>query len=412
VGGDAVPTALGRPARRDVDRAADETLRDLQRLLAESVQRLRRDSGCSSAVAWALRRDGTPYLAAADFVGDAPVEPDAASFAEIVALPGATDLEGPHATEDLLDLARRLRVRAVAPVTAPEAAPMAALLVSGEVRPRTLALLDSASRRLAWPLATALALGRLLQIDDEVRQLDRLAALGTLAAEIAHEVRNPLVTLQTFVELLPARREDPEFLTRYLDVVSGELRRMNRLLDLVLEHAQAGPPNAAGGSTAGPVLEALEELLRQRASQRGVVLEVRGKDAGDRVALAEDALRQVVDRVALAEDALRQVVLNLALNAIDATPGGGRVWIEARGGKRETLLVVRDEGPGIPAARRARVFEPFFSTRTDCPGGLGLAITRRRRGAGGRCRVPRPPPERLAGRRAEPVVRGGPPWYP
>jgi signal transduction histidine kinase len=362
-GGDAVPTALGRPARRDVDRAADETLRDLQRLLAESVQRLRRDSGCTAAVAWALRRDGTPYLAAADFVGDPPVEPDAASFAEIVALPGATDLEAPHAPEGLLDLARRLRVRAVAPVTAPESAPMAALLVSGEVRPRTLALLDNASRRLAWPLATALALGRLLRIDDEVRQLDRLAALGTLAAEIAHEVRNPLVTLQTFVELLPARREDPEFLTRYLDVVSGELRRMNRLLDLVLEHAQARPPDAAGGATAGPVLEALEELLRQRASQRGVVLEVLGRDAGDRVALAEDALRQVV--------------LNLALNAIDATPGGGHVWIEARGGKRETLIVVRDEGPGIPAARRARVFEPFFSTRTDCPGGLGLAITRR-----------------------------------
>ncbi len=81
--------------------------------------------------------------------------------------------------------------------------------------------------------------------------------------------------------------------------------------------------------------------------------------------------------VALAPDRLRQVVLNLAINAIDATPEGGVVRLEARASDRGVLVVVSDRGPGIPEDLRSRVFEPFFSGRNDRPGGLGLAISRR-----------------------------------
>jgi signal transduction histidine kinase len=80
---------------------------------------------------------------------------------------------------------------------------------------------------------------------------------------------------------------------------------------------------------------------------------------------------------AIAEDALRQVLLNLVLNALDATPRGGDVRLLARGLGRAVEIAVEDRGPGVPRALRRRVFEPFFSTRTDRPGGLGLAIARR-----------------------------------
>ncbi|MFB3118299.1 MAG: ATP-binding protein, partial [Myxococcota bacterium] len=77
------------------------------------------------------------------------------------------------------------------------------------------------------------------------------------------------------------------------------------------------------------------------------------------------------------EDRLRQVLLNLLLNAIDATFPGGRVVLSAKRLGDSVELIVSDEGPGVPFELRSEIFEPFFSTRPDNAGGLGLAITRR-----------------------------------
>ena len=99
-----------------------------------------------------------------------------------------------------------------------------------------------------------------------------------------------------------------------------------------------------------------------RAVARGVTLEV---------ASAEE-----LDPVAMAGDALRQVLLNLALNAIEATPQGGAVRVTAEATGDAIAISVEDEGPGIPEELRARLFEPFVSTKAQ-PSGLGLAISRR-----------------------------------
>jgi signal transduction histidine kinase len=82
-------------------------------------------------------------------------------------------------------------------------------------------------------------------------------------------------------------------------------------------------------------------------------------------------------RVALSEDALRQVLLNLVQNALDATPPGGRVAARVASSAGQAWIRVRDAGPGIAPSLRERIFEPFFTTRPDRAGGLGLAITRR-----------------------------------
>jgi signal transduction histidine kinase len=346
-------------------------LSDLRGLLSGAVERLREVTGSESAVAWARREDGRPYLAAAAFSGQPPVPPDEAAFRAAATLRGATELGEAGLPAALRDLAERHGCRAAAPVAARHGEPTAVLLLGGArgpgsdpVRPRALAALDAAAQRLAGPLEAALAFGRLRKLDDEVCRLDRLAALGSLCAEIAHEVRNPLVSVKTFLQLLPERRDEPEFLTRFFEVVTDEVRRMERLLDLVIEYGlpRDGRRSAASASLAA-VLDAVGDLLRHHAQARGVTL----------TSEAEADL----PAVAVSPDGLRQVVLNLALNAIDATPREGTVRLQGRAVERSVELVVADEGPGIPETLRARVFEPFFSGHSDRPGGLGLAITRR-----------------------------------
>ena len=291
--------------------------RDLQSLLSSAVQRLGATTRCESVVAWALREDGSPYVASAVFDRTPPVSPDAQAFESLACLRDATDLAASELPAPVRELGERYGYRAAVAICSSEGRPLAALLVGGtSVRPRTLAALQYAGRRLAGPLTAALAAGRLSLLDEEVRRLDRLAALGAVSAEIAHEVRNPLASVKTFLQLLPARREDPEFLTGFLEVVTDEILRMERLLDAVLAHAKPDSGTSTPASDAVRVFGAVVDLLRHRARDRDVAL---GFEADSEL-----------PRIAMSEDRLRQVVLNLALNAIDATPAGGAVALRGR----------------------------------------------------------------------------------
>jgi two-component system sensor histidine kinase HydH len=359
--GTASRRSAATPLRTD---AADAVLRDVQSLLGGVVQRLWDGLGCESVVAWALREDGEPYIAAAAFEGAPPAAPDADIYAAAAALSVATDLTQPDAAPALAPLARSHGAAAV-PIAPGEAGPLAVLLLTareaGPVRPRILGLLDATARRVAGPLAASRAVSRLRRLDDEVRRLDRLASLGTLAAEIAHEVRNPLVSVKTFLPLLPERGDDPEFTTRFLKVASEELQRMERLLELVIDYPRGRDQQER--SSASAALAMVEELLGHLTRGRGIELEVkRGARLPD---------------VAVTEDGLRQALLNLALNAIEATPEGGTVRLSGARVRGGVELRVADQGPGIPEEECDRVFEPFHSTRPDGHGGIGLAVTRR-----------------------------------
>jgi signal transduction histidine kinase len=341
------------------------------------VQQLRAATGCHAS-AWALRDDGAPYLAAADFEGAVPPTPDASDFAELAALRGATDLTDRRLDEALATVARRHACLAAAPVRGTPTEALAVLLLhasngsvprppprGGALPPRWLGELDQACAELGAPLAAALALGRLRQLDRDVRHLDRLAALGSLSAELAHELRNPLVAVNTFLQLLPERRHDPAFLDDFCAVARDELARMKRLLDTTLELAQPSPAGAAAGATsAAREVAAVGRLLFHYAARRSVQLQA--DVSGD------------LPQLAISADGLHQVLLNLLQNAVDATREGGRVEVCAHAlATGQVELSVRDQGPGIPASLRERVFEPFFTTREGGVGGLGLAISRR-----------------------------------
>jgi len=350
-----------RPATALPD--ADAVVRDVQSVLAGAVERIQAQSGCAQVCAWSLRDDGSATTTAAAFDAARPVAPTRADFDRLAALPGACDLSAAPPQEDLLELCARLGVRSAAPVTAHDGTPLAVLVCGGEEasRPRALALLAATSAQLATPLSAAHALARLEALDGEVCRLDRLAALGGLSSEIAHELRNPLVSIKTFLQLLPERRDDPEFTTSFLGVARDELQRMERLLDVVLDHAR--PPASDEPVAVALVLEAVVELVRHRAHKRGIEIDAE--------------LGGVIPGPAIGDDALRQVVLNLAINAIDAAPDRGRVLLTATADAGGAAITVADDGPGVPEAQRARIFEAFVSTRSDRTGGLGLAICRR-----------------------------------
>lgn len=210
-------------------------------------------------------------------------------------------------------------------------------------------------------------------IDAELKHLDRLAGVGRIAAETAHEVRNALTAVKTLLQLLPTRGNDPEFRGPFLELANEEVARTERLLDALLAQARGGAPKdttapADHRCEPGAALHGVAQLVARRASERGIQLAI---DLGPHLPAA-----------AIAGDALRQVLLNLALNALEASAPGGDVRMAARrlefDGAAETALelAVEDRGPGVPRALRRRVFEPWFSSDRERPGGLGLAIVR------------------------------------
>jgi len=376
--GEAGPTAQDAAGGEGAARTAREG--DLDLLLARAAAGLAASTGARCVLAVDRAASGAALrVAAAAGPGAVPAPPDPPILAALAGGPEPVDLGRPGASPPERAAAARGLAAAVGLGRA-GGEPWAALVVAGPpdrpgaVRPRTLAALAAAARRLEGPTAAHAAARRLAHLDEDVQRLDRLASLGGLLAEVAHEVRNPLVSVKTFLQLLPDRLGDPDFLTDFHAVVAEELRRIERLLDVVLVHARPRPEEAETRASAREVFDAVARLLAHRALEAGERIEVDVPE-GD-VA------------VPLAADALRQVVLNLVLNALDATPEGGAVHLRARVGPRGCELAVEDEGPGVPPGERERIFEPFHSGKPGRAGGLGLAISRRLvEQAGGRLEV-------------------------
>jgi two-component system sensor histidine kinase HydH len=320
-------------------------------------------TGAERAAAWGRNEGGGLCVLAARVEGAQLLPPseDAWRSAELT---GPSDL----GSDRLGQLAgpRRAHGFSAATAAAQGRELLAVLLIGsaedrpGAVRPRVLAALASAAARTVGPTAAAQASARLLRLDAEVQRLDRLAAVGGLLAEIVHEIRNPLVSIKTFLHLL---EEDGGESGEFRGVAIDELRRIERLLEVVMQHAR--PPSLHNAEAIGelePALRSVVQLATLRAAGRGLTLEL---------SFAEE-----LPPARIAPDALRQILLNLTLNAIEASERGACIRLVAIANEGTVSIAVEDEGPGIPEALRARLFEPFFSTKSR-PGGLGLAITRR-----------------------------------
>ncbi|MBW2391568.1 MAG: hypothetical protein JRG89_24510, partial [Deltaproteobacteria bacterium] len=179
---------------------------DLQSLLAGALKRLVEATASVRACAWAQRPDGEPYVIAATQRDTTSAEsPDANSMAVLEPLWSSErpiDLGADSGASPLTKLAARHGMSSAMPLVASDGERIAMLLLGGaddppgRVRPRTLAALGAAVQRLQVPAAAANALARLGKLDAAVCRLDRMAVLGDLLAEVAHEIRNPLVSVK------------------------------------------------------------------------------------------------------------------------------------------------------------------------------------------------------------------------
>jgi two-component system sensor histidine kinase HydH len=199
-------------------------------------------------------------------------------------------------------------------------------------------------------------------------QTDRLSALGLLAASVAHEVRNPLVSVRTFAQLLPERLHDEEFRTSFRNLALAEIDRISLLVNDLLAFARPAAPEVheAHEADLNDILGQICRLVDGEAKKRG--LEVRTNLDAD------------LPPVAIDEARVKQVFLNVVLNAIHACDPGGRVTLATRAVTRGDTpyfqVEVRDSGCGIPATDLGRIFDPFFTTKVG-GSGLGLFITQR-----------------------------------
>jgi two-component system nitrogen regulation sensor histidine kinase GlnL len=213
-------------------------------------------------------------------------------------------------------------------------------------------------------------LSRVRELEEQLRRSDRLAALGVLAAGVAHEVRNPLVGVRAAAQLLEREPAFPPGLREFTGVIIREVDRLNRLVDDLLTFAGRRPPAMAACDLNHLVDEALRlEESRVQAAQ---------------VAVARQ-YDPAVPPVAGEADRLLQVFLNLVRNGTEAMQGpGGELTVRTRferlstqcGGRPAGVVEIADTGPGIPAEVRGRLFTPFFTTK-DGGTGLGLPISLR-----------------------------------
>jgi signal transduction histidine kinase len=200
---------------------------------------------------------------------------------------------------------------------------------------------------------------------DRLAHADRLAAIGTLAAGVAHEIRNPLVSVRTFIQLLPERLHDEEFRTNFRELALGEIERICGLINDLLAFSKPTPGEREPTDPA--------ELARQTVR----LLDAEARKHDVRLGCAIDA---ATPRVLADESQVKQVLMNVVLNAIQASPAPGVVQVGARGerhaGQRWCTIEVADGGPGICTADAGRIFDPFYTTK-DLGSGLGLFIARR-----------------------------------
>lgn len=192
-------------------------------------------------------------------------------------------------------------------------------------------------------------------------EAERLAVLGRIAAGLAHEIRNPLGSIQGSIEMLresPALSDEDRHLC---DIVQREARRLNDLVGDMVDLSKPRPPSAQAADVAAVAREVV--ALATNAERGSDVRVVYEGPEGETRARCDPAQ-------------IRQVLWNLVRNAIQATAAGSTVRVRVEAGGREVTLAVDDQGPGIPEDVEGRIFDDFFTTRTG-GAGIGLAVVRR-----------------------------------
>lgn len=247
-------------------------------------------------------------------------------------------------------------------VTAPRGSPAPSLLLALGTkinhRPYTYPEVQQV-QEIAEFMDNILARSRLSM---QARQSEQLATIGLIGASLAHEIRNPLVSIKTFSHLLQSRYDDPEFRRRFSVLIPAEVERIDSLTQQLLDLSNPRRHQMERVSL-HTIVQETADLMLTRAQEAKVSV--------------TSQLNAPADTIWADASAIRQVLINLLINAFQAlenTEPERRVSIRSRNSPNgSVILEVSDNGPGIPPEQRARLFHPFVSTKTKGMG-LGLAV--------------------------------------
>jgi signal transduction histidine kinase len=234
-------------------------------------------------------------------------------------------------------------------------------MLSGE----TAAALEFLCEQLPGALDLCRLIEEKLQLERELAERERLAVLGQMAASISHNLKNPLGSIKTILQVQLESAELPESIRGETKMVLEEIGRLSSKLNQLLQFSR---PAIRGGVVAATcdarsVAEEVSGVLRHEAERRGIALEVGVMDGGAKLAASAEAVSEILS--------------NLVVNALEATTRGGRVRLSGTANGEGFLFAVEDDGPGVPESAREKILQPFFTTKTQGTG-LGLAIVARR----------------------------------
>jgi signal transduction histidine kinase len=225
----------------------------------------------------------------------------------------------------------------------------------------TTAALEFLAEQLPGMVDLAQLIEDKLRLERELAERERMAVLGQMAASVSHNLRNPLSSMKTVLQVQLENPDLPLDVRRDCTLIVGEIDRMSTKLTQLLHYAK---PAVDGESVAAVAVAAQTAWLFGRdAERRNVRLEF------------EKPTHEIMAQAS--QEALSEVLSNLIVNAMEAQPDGGRVRISVGRYDRRLDIMVDDDGPGITAQLRAKIFQPYFTTKATGTG-LGLAIVARR----------------------------------
>ncbi len=193
---------------------------------------------------------------------------------------------------------------------------------------------------------------------EHLKKTERLSAAGHLAASLAHEIRNPLASISGAAGILKRGNASAQNMEECLDIMEKESQRLNKLLTNFLDFARPRLPRYQTVDPAS-IVQSVAVLARHTAAPNEVQLILE--------------LQPNVPPVECDAEQLKQVLLNLVINAVQATPGQGCVWIRCFPRDSMLCIEVQDEGSGATEEAQSKLFDPFFTTKEGGTG-LGLAV--------------------------------------
>jgi signal transduction histidine kinase len=234
-------------------------------------------------------------------------------------------------------------------------------MISGE----TYAALEFVCEQLPAAFDLCRLIEEKLQLERELAERERLALVGQMAASISHNLKNPLGSIKTILQLQMENPDLPESMRKETQMVLDEIRRLSETLNQLLQFSRPGSRGSGAPDRCEVIRVAqnVTEVFRHEAEQRGVALE----------------LKMEVQPLAVAASAevANDILSNLLLNAIEAAPSGGHVRFSLAAQNGHCHVAIEDDGPGIPTSLKEKVLQPFFTTKARGTG-LGLAIVQRR----------------------------------